>query len=190
MNEQTRATGVAPDPAAAEQLDAWDRLAALAFGGDASADFDAGPGAELIPEIELPQIELPQIELPEIEDAGFECLAVLKVPAARQYVSLARTAAMHVAGILDLSLGRVADLRLAVDEACGQFLRDPAEGDLELRFEATGDALRVKVRGAVPEHWPARGSLGLMLMEAMASEVRWEAADGRGMIALIERLRA
>jgi hypothetical protein len=128
------------------------------------------------------------------------CLAVITMPAATRYVSFARLATAHLCGVVGLSVGRIADLRLVVDEACGQFMHgnaaflDPEtpEVPLELRFERRTDRLRITVRGPIPTGWPDYESLGWLVLEALVGDVDYEVEpeDGVGTLSFDEPLSA
>jgi serine/threonine-protein kinase RsbW len=127
-------------------------------------------------------------------------MAVLTFPADKDYLALARTTAMHVAGLLELPINRVVDLRLAVDEACAAFLTardapavsgagDPGDpGVLELRYDHDRDRLCVSIRAAVPQDWPRADEVGWTMLQALVSEVHTEVADGIGTLTLVEEL--
>jgi serine/threonine-protein kinase RsbW len=111
-------------------------------------------------------------------------MAALVMPADKDYLALARLAAMHVAGMLDLPIGRVGDLRLAVHEACALLLSTPAkapdrrnataENALELSFDRCPGELRVNVRGPAPAHRPDPEDIGWLVLQALVDEVRLE----------------
>jgi serine/threonine-protein kinase RsbW len=129
-------------------------------------------------------------------------MAVLSVPADRDYLALARLAAMQVAGLLGLSVGRLTDLRLAVSEACSLLLSavpaqaaardagDAAGNGLELRFERCLDHLRVTVCGPAPRERPESDGLGWLLLEALVGDVRMETKGGKATLTLTEPLPA
>lgn len=124
-------------------------------------------------------------------------LAALAVPAAAPHVALVRLAALHVAGLVGLDVGRAADLRLAVAEACGQFLQAVPSGSpaarraaVEIRFERERGSLRVTLRGPVPPGWPEPEGLGWLLLSALVGDLRWAQAGGVGTLTLVERLPA
>jgi hypothetical protein len=141
--------------------------------------------------------------------AGGLRVAVITMPVAEAYVSLARLATAHVAGALGLSVGRAADLRLAVDEACGQFLHgrapliddddvvyavaDPATS-IQLCFDRLPGKLRITVVGPIPPvpaaAWPDRDSLGWLVLDTLVADVRFEIEpqDGIGTLTLVEPL--
>jgi len=123
-------------------------------------------------------------------------MAALSFPADKDYLALVRTTAMHVAGLLALPIGRVTDLRLAVDEACSLFVAPSGGTDssasemLELRYDRYEDALHITVRGLAPANWPEREEIGWAMLRALVGEVRAEDADGVGTLTLIEPLYA
>jgi len=100
-----------------------------------------------------------------LAEAGTET-ALIQVPADADYLPVIRSASAHVATKAGCTLAEVADLRLAVDEACGLLLRhtvraeQPAvgtggAGDLVCRFVLDGTSLRVVLsrdaRNVVPQ---------------------------------------
>lgn len=117
--------------------------------------------------------------------AGPGCLAAITMPATDRYVGFARLATAHLCGAVGMTVSRVADLRLAVDEACKQFLdRDLPSTDrgapLELRFDRGPDALRITVRGPVADGWPDRGGLSWLILQTLIGDVRDELVPGAG----------
>jgi hypothetical protein len=129
---------------------------------------------------------------------GFLRMAALTVVADKDYLALVRTSAMQVAALLDLPVPRVADLRLAVDEACTSFLvpapgtepAAPSAATLHLCYDRYPDHLRVTVRGAAPALWPGQDELGWEMLRAIVGDVHAEVVDGVGILTLIEPLPA
>ena len=138
-----------------------------------------------------------------------EALAVLVIPADKHYVAVARTAAVHVAGIMGLPISRTTDLRLAVDEACGLFLhRGAAAGagsgagaaagagagaasKLTVSFTRFEETLQIKVSGPAPERQMLDDDLGWTLLRALCGvEVEWEQDDMTATLTLTEPLPA
>src|SRR6185312_13231887 len=60
-----------------------------------------------------------------------ELLAELTIPAEADSLGLARLAALHVAGLLGVPVSRLAELRLAVNEACALLFHNPAAAAAE-----------------------------------------------------------
>jgi serine/threonine-protein kinase RsbW len=141
------------------------------------------------------------LQLPDLvrqDDLRTEASAVLTIPADKHYVAVARTAALHVAGIMGLPISRTTDLRLAVDEACALFLDngrgpgEPAEtGRLTVVFTPLADALQVTVSGAAPRRRVFDDELGWTLLRALCEgEVRWEQDGTAARLTLTEPLPA
>lgn len=129
-------------------------------------------------------------------------MVTVSLLADKDYLALARTTAMHVGALLCYPLARVAELRLAVNEACVCFL-DPAArrraqagdgaappGVMELSYDqvfiAYGpDVLHVTIRAAVDEGWPPVDELGWMLLRTLVEDVRVRVRNGLGELTLV-----
>ena len=121
--------------------------------------------------------------------------ALLEVPAEREQVVLVRSLTGHIAARTNLTLVDLADLRLAVDEACGMFLLDThfdATGSsLKCRFEERPGLLRIQISAPVPpDMHPDLHDIGWMMLGALVDEVSWHTADGMGTLTLVKRLTA
>jgi anti-sigma regulatory factor (Ser/Thr protein kinase) len=124
-------------------------------------------------------------------------LAAVTVPAAEAHIALVRLAVLHVAALVGLEPGRAADLRLAVAEACGQYLAVGPAGSptrrraaIAVRFERLGACLRVTLRGPAPAEWPHRDGLGWLLLSSLVGDLRWAQDGGVGTLVLVEHLPA
>jgi serine/threonine-protein kinase RsbW len=120
----------------------------------------------------------------------------LTVPASPAYVAVVRTATAGLAARVDITLDRIEDLRIAVDEACALLVRTPehhdshAEGDvLRCRFVLHEESLTIEVRGPsaqLPEHdsfaWSVLSALvdGLESGHGNGPDDELEAGDGAG----------
>jgi serine/threonine-protein kinase RsbW len=74
----------------------------------------------------------------------------LEVPASAAYVAVVRTATAGLAARFDLTLDRIEDLRIAIDEACTLLIRRPADAPpdhLSCLFTLAEGALTVDVSG-------------------------------------------
>lgn len=94
----------------------------------------------------------------------------LAIPAAPQYVALARLAAAEIALKSGFDEAAAEDVRLAVSEACTSILRHArgSGGLMRLQFRPDGDALAVEV------HLPAeRADLDGALSDAASEEERF-----------------
>ena len=130
------------------------------------------------------------------DPTAFRRMATVIMPADKDYLALARTSTMQIAALLDLSMSRVTDLRLAVDEACTSFLVGPGDageppgeaGNLELHFDRFPEHLHVTVCGTAAAGWPTRDELGWEMLRALVGEVCAEIVAGTGVLTLIEPL--
>jgi serine/threonine-protein kinase RsbW len=124
---------------------------------------------------------------------------VLSIPADRDQVVLVRSVAAHIGVRLGLSVAELADLRLAVDEACGVFLLSADFGGsgetLDCRFEELpghdgGPAtLAVTVSAPVSRTLgPDVDDIGWIMLGALVDELSWRAQDGIGTVRLVKRL--
>ncbi|HEX4792005.1 MAG TPA: ATP-binding protein [Actinospica sp.] len=136
-------------------------------------------------------------------DGGPFRLAALAVPADKDYLALARLTAMHVAAMLGLTVGRLTDLRLAVNEACVLLLHadlaathDRAasvtgaadETMIELRFERHPGELRVLVTGPAPQRGSDPDEVGWLLLRALVGDVRMDMQGETATVTLTEPL--
>src|SRR3954468_13951653 len=74
----------------------------------------------------------------------------LQVPADAAYVAVVRTATAGLAARLDLTLDRIEDLRIAIDEACTLLIRNPEQASdehINCLFSLDESALTVDVTG-------------------------------------------
>lgn len=106
---------------------------------------------------------------------------LVRVPADPDYLAVIRSASAYVATRSGLTLPDVADLRLAVDEACGLLLRctvperrSEASGDIECRFLLDGPALRVVIsRQAQNAAPPQSDEFGWTILGALVDDIAW-----------------
>jgi serine/threonine-protein kinase RsbW len=130
-------------------------------------------------------------------------LALLSFAADKDHLALARMTAMHVAGLSGLPIGRVTDLRLAVDEACSLFLSGLSAfagstrlsdtgteigAMLTLRFDRLAEHLRISVSGPAPDRGPDTEDLGWLMLCALVGRPTWQVSDGIGTLTMLEPL--
>jgi serine/threonine-protein kinase RsbW len=100
--------------------------------------------------------------------------------------------AMHVAGLAGLPIGRVTDIRLAVDEACSLFLSGSAGtapgAMLTVRFDRLPQHLRISVSGPAPTRSPDAEDLGWLMLCALVVRPHWEVRGGIGTLTMNEPL--
>jgi serine/threonine-protein kinase RsbW len=144
-------------------------------------------------------IEPAEPGVPPVLDGPFARLAKLTIPADKHFIALARLTTIHVAGLLELPIHRLTDLRLAVGEACGVLLTAPPPGDaapagprgsLELICDKFPDRLRIAVRGPAPGRWPEDEDIGWVLMRALVRDITVSRDGGFGTLTLTEPLPA
>ena len=127
----------------------------------------------------------------------------LRFPARSEYLLLARLAVKGVAGRMAFGRRELADLKLAVTEACSNAVRHayagstPGEIDLELRVEDDRLELIVEDHGAgielpVREVEPSvEGGMGIPLMRAVVDELDIRpGVEGTGTVVHMTKLAA
>jgi serine/threonine-protein kinase RsbW len=116
----------------------------------------------------------------------------LTFPAKADYLLLARLALSGLARSVPLDPELLADMKLAVTEACGNAVRHAyadAEGPVSVAFVAGSDRLEMIVedRGsgldpAQLESWrvedPAEGGMGMAIIRELVDELEIHGADG------------
>ncbi|MGH3111539.1 MAG: ATP-binding protein [Gaiellaceae bacterium] len=126
----------------------------------------------------------------------------LSFPAKADYLLLARLALSGVVRSLPVGPELLADLKLAVTEACGNAVRhaydDAAEGSVGVAFVVTDDRLEMIVEddgsgidvpvetlvdeAAAPRE-PVDGGMGMAIIRAIVDELEIrQGADGRGAV--------
>ena len=141
----------------------------------------------------------PQARSAAQEQAQPEAETVLiRVPPDPDYLAVIRSASAHVATKYGCTLSEVADLRLAVDEACGLLLRYTVRdrqadgaGDLECRFVLGGPALRVllglRARDAAR---PEADEFGWTILSALVDDLLWRVDGERVQVEIVKRRAA
>lgn len=118
----------------------------------------------------------------------------LVIPAKPEYITLGRLALTGLSRLRDLPQETVADLKLALTEACSNSVRHAyagREGAVEIVYELSADRVVIEVAddGEGFETLPERGDgddlpeggLGIAIIRALADELEIGAgADGRG----------
>ena len=126
-----------------------------------------------------------------------ELLVRLSFPAKPDYLLLARLALAGLARTLPAADDVVADLKLAVTEACGNVVRhaygdDPGDvfvsyivrdGALEILVEDHGKGLEGTDASTAAMAAPADGGMGMAIIRTIVDELSIDAgADGRGTV--------
>ena len=124
---------------------------------------------------------------------GDRNVVALSIPAKAEYIVLGRLALTGLARVRDLEPETLADLKLALTEACSNSVRHAYEegraGAVVIRYELVGDRLAVEVcddgNGLDPAAMTAaardldEGGLGIAIIRALVDELEIE-SDGHG----------
>jgi serine/threonine-protein kinase RsbW len=120
----------------------------------------------------------------------------LKIPAKAEYITLSRLALTGLSRVRPLPEDTLADLKLALTEACSNSVRHAyggGEGHVEISFELREDRIVVEVADdgtgfeaegagrALGSEDLAEGGLGISIIRSIADEVEFGGgANGRG----------
>ena len=123
----------------------------------------------------------------------------LDMPAKSEYLILARLALAGIAREVPMSESVLADLKLAVTEACGNAVQHadaPAQGVVHVRFDVDADEIRIEVEDegtgleetpqGLPEQ-PAESGMGLAIIRAIVDDL--EIASGSHEAGTVIRMR-
>lgn len=132
-------------------------------------------------------------------------VVTLVIPARTEYLILARLALAGIARERPIDQATLADLKLAVTEACGNALRhaDPAgEGVVTVRYTVDDEAIEIRVEDdgpgmgtpalpALPDVELSESGMGLAIIHALVDDVEiGPGAHGRGTTVRMRRRRA
>jgi len=118
----------------------------------------------------------------------------LRIPARAEYITLGRLALTGLSRLRELSDETLADLKLALTEACSNSVRhayrDGREGVVEIDYDLRHDRLVIEVSDDGPgfdyveadgeERELAEGGLGLAIIRSVSDEFELVTGDGRG----------
>ena len=117
----------------------------------------------------------------------------LTIPAKPEYITLCRLALTGIARLRPVSDETLADLKLALTEACSNSVRHAyGEGDgaVDIRYELHADRLVIEVADngegfdpsepAADEDDLTEGGLGIAIIRAIADDLEIRSRDGRG----------
>lgn len=100
----------------------------------------------------------------------------LEIPAVPAYISVARTATAGLAARVDITMDRIEDLRIAVDEACTLLMRPRGHlrsGDaLRCRFTVQEASLTVEVNGPRTD-LPRPEAFAWSVLSALVDVLSW-----------------
>ena len=117
----------------------------------------------------------------------------LRIPAKPEYITLCRLALTGLSGLRPLPDELLADLKLALTEACSNSVRhayaDDEHGHVEITYELLADRLAIEVRddgeGFDPQSEAGKngdelseGGLGIAIIKAIADEFELQSRPG------------
>jgi serine/threonine-protein kinase RsbW len=129
------------------------------------------------------------------DDAAGGRVVYLTIPAKPEYITLSRLALSGLARVRAFSEDTLADLKLALTEACSNSVRHAygkGEGHVDISFELLDDRLIVEVAddgsgfepaagGKAIEDELSEGGLGIAIIRSVADEVEFgDGPEGRG----------
>ena len=131
-------------------------------------------------------------------------VVTLAIPARTEYLILARLALAGIAREVPIDPSTLADLKLAVTEACGNAIRHAhpvGDGVVVIRYAVDGEMIEIRVEDDgpgmeapeqldLPDVELSEGGMGLAIIHALVDEVEiGPGADGRGTVVRMRRLR-
>jgi serine/threonine-protein kinase RsbW len=132
-------------------------------------------------------------------------VVTLVIPARTEYLILARLALAGIAREVEIDQATLADLKLAVTEACGNAVQhaQPGEGGMvTVRFTIDDDAIEISVEDdgpgmdtasvpALPDGDVSESGMGLAIIHALVDRVEIGPGDGgHGTLVRMRRLRS
>lgn len=113
------------------------------------------------------------------------------LPARSEFVHVVRSVVATIAARLDFSVDEIEDLRLVVDEACGQLLGVPGSATLTLKLIPAPRFLTLVVSTDASYSWPPQGqnALAWEILSALSDESTFEELDGGPTIKLGKKAR-
>lgn len=131
-------------------------------------------------------------------------VVTLAIPARTEYLILARLALAGIAREVEIDQATLADLKLAVTEACGNAVQHAQPGDggvVTVRFTVDEDAIEITVSddgpgmdaapaAAMPDGALSESGMGLAIIHALVDRVEiGPGAGGHGTTVRMRRLR-
>jgi len=132
-------------------------------------------------------------------------VVTLAIPARTEYLILARLALAGIAREVEIDQATLADLKLAVTEACGNAVQHAQPGDegmVTVRFMVSDDAIEIRVEddgpgmdaapaAVLPEGELSESGMGLAIIHALVDRVEiGTGQSGRGTVVRMRRLRS
>ena len=132
-------------------------------------------------------------------------VVTLAIPARTEYLILARLALAAIAREVAIDQSMLADLKLAVTEACGNAVQHAQPGDagmVTVRYMVSNDAIEIRVEddgpgmdeapaSVMPEGELSESGMGLAIIHALVDRVEiGPGVGGRGTTVRMRRLRS
>jgi serine/threonine-protein kinase RsbW len=132
-------------------------------------------------------------------------VVTLAIPARTEYLILARLALAGIAREVEIDQAMLADLKLAVTEACGNAVQHAQPGDagmVTVRYMVSDDAIEIRVEddgpgmdeapaSVMPEGELSESGMGLAIIHALVDRLEiGPGVDGRGTTVRMRRLRS
>lgn len=125
-------------------------------------------------------------------ESGGDRVVRLSIPARPEYISLCRLALSGLAAVRPFAEEELADLKLALTEACSNSVRhayrDGADGHVHIAYELGGSRIAIEVVDDGAGFDPAveaagarelsEGGLGIAIIRAIADEFALESREG------------
>jgi serine/threonine-protein kinase RsbW len=113
----------------------------------------------------------------------------LTIPAAHEFVRIARLTVSGVASRLGFDVDEIEDLRVAVDELSSLLVGASGNGQLELSFAPREDGLEIEGRASVGDGFePAVDDLTRQILTVVVDEYEVDAGDGEARFRCVKRL--
>lgn len=138
-----------------------------------------------------------QLSRPDGVEAGEAVVVAIRIPPDPDYVPILRAASAQLAAKLGCPPSEIADLRLAVDEACGLLLRNSitlyrgsgGEGEgLSAVFVVSGPVLRITFSLAADAvATPETGEFGWTILAALVDDFTWRIEGSEVRVELVKR---
>jgi serine/threonine-protein kinase RsbW len=111
---------------------------------------------------------------------------IVTVPASAGHLAILRTTVGGFAARDQFTLDQVDDLRMAVEEAAVQLLRQMRGERIEMTIQTTDNGVEVRLSGEVPGAAPVidDSSFSWTILRALADDLRIDQNEGRATIVL------
>jgi len=120
--------------------------------------------------------------LPNAEEID---LVEIRIPRRAEWVALARLSVGAFASRVNFSLDEIADVKLAVAEACTNAIKTGSGAFIEIRLEAVDEVLRI----SVGDYGEIVDGIGVFLIRSLMDEVEYQPIPDNGtLLVMCKRL--